>query len=167
MNRRIHWTKQTYLLLLLLLVPFACDNGSNPILQQFPNEAAVELSSFALINQDRSQAGLPALSLDSKVSAIARRHSADMRDRNYFAHTNPDGKTPANRLRSGGISFHTSGENIARTSGMNDPARSANNEFLADSIHRKVLLNSQFTRVGVGVTRSGSDYWITQDFIEQ
>jgi len=152
---------------MLLLVPVACDNASIPNLPSYPDEAEVEMLSFELINQDRSQAGLPALKLDAKVAAVARAHSADMRERNYFGHIDPDGITPSGRLRNAGISFRISGENISRTKGINDPAKAANNEFLADSAHRAVLLNPQFTRAGVGVVRSGTEYWITQNFIGQ
>jgi uncharacterized protein YkwD len=131
----------------------------------YPSEAEVEARSFQLINQDRANQGLPALTLDGELSQVARMHSQDMRDSNYFAHNDLNGNSPSSRMRVAGISFKISGENIARTSGLNDPAGSANDEFLNDPEHRNVLLNQQFTRVGVGVSRSGGEFWITQDYI--
>jgi uncharacterized protein YkwD len=151
----------------LLLLPIACQNASNPITGGYPSEAAVEASSFQLINQARANQGLPALSFDTQLSSIARAHSQDMRDRNYFAHTDLDGNSPSSRMRGAGVAFKISGENIAQTSGLKDPAQAAHDEFLNDPSHRDVLLNKEFTKVGVGVARSGTQYWITQDYIGQ
>ena len=133
--------------------------GSNP------SESDVELASFNLINQDRKDQGLPALTLDPQLTSIARAHSADMRDRNFVAHVNPDGNSFSDRLRRAGLSFRIAGENLAVTTSMSDPATFANAEFLGHTTHRANILNQKFTRVGVGVARSGSKYWITQDFI--
>jgi uncharacterized protein YkwD len=161
---RLHWKKKAILILLILL-PLACDDGSSSNTQGYPPEAEVEMLSFQLINQDRIQAGAPALILNRDLSAVARAHSADMRDRNYFDHIDPNGGTPSKRLRTAGISFRISGENISRTIGISDPAVAANNNFLSSAAHRNVLLNREFTQAGVGVVRSGTDYWITQNFI--
>jgi uncharacterized protein YkwD len=151
----------------LLLMPLACQNASNPITGGYPSEAEVEARSFQLINQSRASNGLPSLAFDSQLSDIARAHSQDMRDRSYFAHNDPDGNSPSSRMRTGGFTFKISGENIARTTGMKDPGQVANDEFLNDQAHREVLLNQEFTKVGIGVARSGTDYWITQDYIGQ
>jgi uncharacterized protein YkwD len=153
-------------LLILLLGFLACSaGGTGTPLQDFPNEAQVEASSFDLINQDRRDQGLPELVLDDQLCTIARNHSKDMRDRGYFDHTSPDGQTIGDRLKSGGISFHFAGENIELTKNYPNPAEKANTDFLSDSTHRGILLNSTFKRVGVGVARSGNTYWITQDYI--
>jgi len=152
----------------LLLLVLGCSSGDiNPIaaLQSKPSEAQVEAASFDLINQDRRDNGLPALQLDVQVATVARAHSADMRDRNYYSHTSPDGTTFSIRLRNGGVSFRSAGENLARTTNISDPASFANSELLKDSDHRSNLLSNRYTRVGVGVARSGDTYWITQDFI--
>ena len=152
---------------LCLLALVSCQGGSNPLMGGYPSIAEVEARSFRLINDDRAKQGLPALALDGEISRVARQHSEDMRDKNYFAHTGADGNSPSSRLRGAGITFVISGENIARTTGMNDPAEAANEEFLNDIEHRDVLFNHQFTKVGVGVARSGNEYWITQDFVGQ
>ena len=140
---------------------------ANPITGGYPSEAEVEAHSFDLINQDRASHGLPALALDSELAGVARSHSQDMRDRNYFSHTDPDGNSPSHRMRIAGITFKIAGENIAQTKALKDPAQAANDEFLSDSEHRDVIFNTQFTRVGVGVARSGTEYWITQDYVGQ
>jgi len=150
----------------LLLALAGCQNGKlNPTGTSFPGVSEVEIASFNLLNQDRREQGLPELAFDSQVAAVARRHSEDMRDRNYFGHTNPDGKTFSDRLRAAGIPFQTSGENLVTTSNIPDPAGYANTGFLNHAEHRAIIMSGTFTRVGVGVARSGDSYWITQDFV--
>lgn len=155
-----------FLLLIALLGCLSCSVGNSGPLQDFPSEAQVEAASFDLINQDRQQQGLPELVLDDRLSAIARAHSADMRDRGYFDHISPDGTTISDRLTRGGISFRYAGENLELTKNVPDPATMANTQFLSDTSHRGNLLNTRFKRAGVGVARSGNTYWITQDFID-
>lgn len=125
----------------------------------------MEAASFELINQDRKQQGLQELIWDPQVAAVARAHSNDMRERDFYSHTNPDGQTFFDRLNAAGISFRISGENLAVTSNFSDPAASANSEFLLHDSHRANILNDRFLRAGVGVARSGNKYWITQNFI--
>ena len=151
--------------LTLLLLPACSSDDLNPLMGSSPSEAEVELASFNLINQDRKDQGVPPLILDSQLTAVARAHSMDMRDRNFMAHVNPDGNSFSDRLRKAGVSFRIAGENLAVTIRMSDPATYANSEFLGNTAHRANLLNRRFTRVGVGVARSGSKYWITQDFV--
>jgi uncharacterized protein YkwD len=154
-------------LTVLLLLMLSCGGGNAGLTgPDFPTDAQVEADSLALINQDRREHGQQELILDEKLTAIARTHSADMRDRDYLSHVTPDGKTLADRLKSGGISFRLAGENIERTMNISDPAGFANTSFLNDMDHRNNLLNNQFMRVGVGVAHSGSTYWITQDFVK-
>jgi uncharacterized protein YkwD len=150
---------------LLLLLPGCSSEILNPLVGSTPSDAEVEMASFDLINEDRAKQGLPALKFDSKVAAVARAHSTDMRDRNFYAHVNPDGRNFSDRLRTAGVSFRVAGENLAVMTNNLDPANSANSEFLKHSTHRANLLDRRFTRVGIGVARSGNKYWITQDFV--
>lgn len=167
-NRKVKFTTKlgsVSLVLLVLLLPACSTEVLNPLIGSTPSESEVEMASFELINQDRQKQGLPALKFDSNVASVARAHSTDMRDRNFYAHVNPDGRTFSDRLKTAGVSFRVAGENLAQMSNMMDPATSANSEFLNNSTHRANLLNRRFTRVGIGVARSGSKYWITQDFV--
>ena len=152
--------------LALLLSLSACSSSVvNEIVGTSVNESEVEMASFNLINEDRQKQGLPPLKFDSEIAAVARAHSTDMRNRNFTAHVNPDGRNFADRLRAAGISFHVAGENIACMTNMPDPAGSANAEFLKNNTHRANVMSRRFTRVGIGVARSGNKYWITQDFV--
>jgi uncharacterized protein YkwD len=150
----------------VLLVLAGCSTEDlNPLIGSTPDEAEVEAASFELINKERAKQGLSPLQFDTKVATIARAHSADMRDRNFYGHVNPDGRNFSDRLKTAGVTFRTAGENLALLSNNMDPAMSANTEFLKHSSHRANMLDRRFTRVGIGVARSGNKYWITQDFI--
>ena len=150
---------------LLLLLPACSSEDLTPIGFNNPSEAEVEALSFNLINRDRRENGLPELVFDAQIANVARAHSTDMRDRDYYGHSDPQGHNFDDRLNQAGVSFAISGENLALVSNMGDPASAANSEFLNHESHRENLLNPRFTRGGVGVARSGGKYWITQNFI--
>lgn len=52
-----------------------------------------------LINKERTENGLTPLKLNQKISDIARQHSQDMADRNYFEHDSPEGKSFEDRYK--------------------------------------------------------------------
>lgn len=54
------------------------------------------------VNRIRARHDLPALTHNPKLDSIARPHSVDMGDNDFFDHNNPDGETPTDRgLRHG------------------------------------------------------------------
>jgi uncharacterized YkwD family protein/spore coat assembly protein SafA len=115
-----------------------------------------------LVNKERTQRGLKALEQDWELSRVARYKSQDMKDNNYFSHTSPTYGSPFQMMKSFGITYKTAGENIAR--GYNTP-ESVVNGWMNSSGHRANILNSSFTRIGVGYVQNGN-YW-TQMFISK
>ena len=83
-----------------------------------PADPSAEGQVLALINAQRAAAGCGALVADRALAAVARAHSADMRDRDFFSHTNPDGLDPFERAAAAGL--YARAENIAY--GQPDPA---------------------------------------------
>ncbi len=111
--------------------------STDPIIQEF----------VRLVNAKRRSLGCLELNWDSKVAAIALGHSTDMLSRHYFSHTNPDGRGPFERLRESMPGFSSAAENIALG------ARTAQEVFdawLRSPGHRDNMLDSRFTRHGVG-----------------
>jgi uncharacterized protein YkwD len=106
-----------------------------------------------LVNQHRSSIGCPPLLIDSKVSEVAVGHSRDMLNRNYFAHTNPDGESPFDRLTSADIAYSRAAENIA--AGQTS-ARQVLNDWLNSSGHRTNIENCAYTHHGIGRV---DNYW--------
>jgi len=113
------------------------------------------------VNRERQAAGLQPLAPDPELTEVARRHSADMFVRGYFAHDTPDGLTPFDRMRAANVRFITAGENlalaptisVAHTGLMNSPG------------HRANILRKEFGRVGIGVMDGGMrGLMVSQEF---
>lgn len=113
-----------------------------------------------LVNEIRTQYGLKTLSEDWELSRVARYKSQDMRDKNYFSHTSPTYGSPFQMMKSFGISYRSAGENIAK--GQRTPQEVVN-AWMNSSGHRANILNSSYTKIGVGYVSDGN-YW-TQMFI--
>ncbi|MBS7299032.1 MAG: LysM peptidoglycan-binding domain-containing protein [Eubacteriales bacterium] len=113
-----------------------------------------------LVNEIRVENGLKPLAEDWELSRVARYKSQDMKDNNYFSHTSPVYGTPFQMMKNFGIKYKSAGENIAR--GQTTPERVVN-AWMNSSGHRANILNSSYTKIGVGYVKSGH-YW-TQMFI--
>jgi uncharacterized protein YkwD len=116
----------------------------------------------ALANEERAQAGCAALTVDSRLAAAARAHSADMATRGYFDHTTPDGVTFDQRITRAGFTWSRAAENIA--AGQRGPAAVMRAWMNSDG-HRSNIVNCQLTHIGVGLAYNADNrpYW-TQDF---
>lgn len=115
-----------------------------------------------LVNEIRVQNGLKTLKADWELSRVARYKSQDMKDNNYFSHTSPVYGSPFQMIKNFGISYRSAGENIAR--GQKTP-QAVVNGWMNSSGHRANILNSSYTKIGVGYVMDGN-YW-TQMFIRQ
>lgn len=126
------------------------------------NEEA-EREMLELVNAEREAAGLHPLALDETITAVARLHSFDMWERQYFAHTTPDGKTPFDRMEDGAVTFRNAGENLALASNLSR----AHKGLMESEGHRRNILDPSFTRIGIGVV-SGGIYgtMFTQNFAD-
>ena len=115
-----------------------------------------------LVNEIRVENGLNKLKTDWQLSRVARYKSQDMKDNKYFSHTSPIYGSPFEMIRNFGISFRSAGENIAK--GYLTP-QAVVNGWMNSSGHRENILNSSYTKIGVGYVKDGK-YW-TQMFIRQ
>lgn len=110
-----------------------------------------EQKMFTLVNQERVKAGLPVLVLDERLAAVGRSHAEDMFKRGYFAHENPDGQSPFDRMAAAGVSFQSAGENIAYAPSV----ELAHNGLMRSPGHRANILNKEYGRVGYGIIDAG------------
>jgi len=115
-----------------------------------------------LVNEIRVKNGLKALEADWELSRVARIKSQDMKDNNYFSHTSPVYGSPFNMIKNFGISYKSAAENIAK--GQSTP-QAVVNAWMNSQGHRANILNSSYTKIGVGYV-SGGNYW-TQMFIKK
>lgn len=113
----------------------------------------------ALVNKERAAAGLPALTVNAKLSQVAAKKAMDMRDKNYFSHTSPTYGSPFDMMKQFGITYRSAGENIAK--GQKTP-QSVMNGWMNSQGHKANILSEKYTEIGVGyVTDSkGNTYWV-------
>ena len=103
-----------------------------------------EASLLQTMNTVRTSRGLAPLRLDVRLLRAARGHSADMMNRQYFAHGSVAARALAQRARG-----PVYGEDLAWGTGVT--AQSVVNNWLASPRHRAVLLRPGFRRIGIGV----------------
>ncbi len=127
----------------------------------------IEQDAFQLINVERAIAGLPALKWNEKLAKVARLHSDNMADYNFFSHKGADGLMVDDRADKLGLGeWRAIGENIAFMQGYKNPAAVAVEKWLLSASHRTNLLNPQWSdsAVGVSMTEDGKVYF-TQVFL--
>lgn len=121
-----------------------------------------EENAFALLNQDRISNGRSPLTLDPALCELARRKSRDMNDNHYFGHTSPTYGSAFQMLTNAGYPFTSVAENIAHHATV-EKSQAA---FMSSDAHRRNLLGSQWSKVGIGVwTDSQGFVYVTQLFV--
>lgn len=136
----------------------APQKSESPVTVSAEAQAAAEV--LELVNEERSKVGCSPLSANSALADLAESFSDDMAARDFFDHTDPDGKTPWDRAAKAGISS-LGGENIAR--GQADAA-AVMEAWMNSPGHKANILNCDFKTLGVGVHFGSGGPWWTQDF---
>ncbi|WP_456538998.1 CAP domain-containing protein [Blastococcus sp. SYSU D00669] len=139
--------------------PAPAPAASAPAPAAAPADPSAEGQVLALVNQERAAAGCGPVAADAGLAAVARAFSADMRDRGFFSHVDPDGLSPFDRGDRAGVTVLA--ENIAY--GQPDAA-SVMEAWMNSSGHRANILNCSLTRLGVGVAQGAGGPWWTQNF---
>jgi uncharacterized protein YkwD len=121
-----------------------------------------------LVNQQRSDNGVAALSINWQLMAAAQAHSEDMANNNYMGHTGSDGSTPASRAQGAGYPSSFVGENVAAGYATFDRVLEAYmEETPPNDGHRRNVLSEEYQEIGFGYAYNDSSdfkqYW-TQDF---
>jgi uncharacterized protein YkwD len=128
---------------------------------------SLEQEAFQLINARRDNAGMEPLQWSDKVAAVARLHSSNMAELNFFSHQGLDGlmvSQRAERLNMG--RWSAIGENIAFMKGYENPQQRVVEKWMDSPGHKRNLLNPDWTEaaIGLSVTPDGK-YYFTQVFI--
>ena len=112
-----------------------------------------------LVNQERAKYGLSALSVDTTLMSAAQKRAIETVT--SFSHTRPNGSSFSSVLSEYNYSYRSAGENIAY--GQKTPQEVVN-AWMNSSGHRANILNSKYTKIGVGCYKSGSTYYWSQLF---
>ncbi|MCH7588933.1 MAG: CAP domain-containing protein [Chloroflexi bacterium] len=110
-----------------------------------------------LINIERSNVGLPPLTLDIRLQSPARWFSNDLVVNGITnladPHEDSNGDSPGERVTAAGYAWSWVGETIIFGSGgPNDTPEEVVQGWMASSPHRAILLHSTPTHIGVGYT---------------
>jgi uncharacterized protein YkwD len=122
-----------------------------------------------LINEEREDRGLCRLKLDPLLVGVAREHSREMCEKEYFDHISPTSgqRTPMQRyLRAlpKRPPYACVGENLFYCSVV-DVAR-GHKALMESPGHRANILFARFRACGVGIYTSPSgQFWVTQMFL--
>lgn len=136
-------------------------------------DESLELQILELVNEERAQGAScgsygsfgPAepLEFHPALWCAARMHSLDMIERDFFAHDNPDGDGPGERMSEAGYEGRGGGENIAAG---NSTAEETMQQWMGSDGHCSNIMDPNYRYLGVGYATDGSrggHYW-TQNF---
>jgi uncharacterized protein YkwD len=135
--------------------------GGNSNCAYSRNDAYVQ-ELIARINQARTDAILPALTVNAQLASAAQSHSADMACNTFLAHTGSDGSWIGDRLAQAGYPTSSYFEIIA----IGTP-QDAMRQWQADQPHWEAVLNPTAGEFGVGYAYfEDSDFggYFTVDF---
>lgn len=134
------------------------------------DETHVALHALELVNQARQSqqrcgthtvpAAYP-LRLSAQLAQAAAQHAQDMSKHHYFEHQDPDGRTPADRVRATGYAEGRVGENIAYGVLSTESAIAG---WLRSPEHCENLMDPNFQEMGIAFAREQGGhselYWV-------
>ena len=112
----------------------------------------------ALVNAQRSAAGLAPVSANGALTAAAAGHSKDQAATHTMSHTGSNGSTMAQRCSAAGYGWRGLGENVAAGYGSADSVMTG---WMNSAGHRANILNGAYLHIGVAVAYAadGTPYW--------
>lgn len=161
MKNAIRWVGATAGALVLLAgVPSYAESTPTPATSPAPAagySATGTWQLLALVNQTRRSMGLPALVVDSKLAAVARKHTERMAATGDLRHNDALFTTASRQA----LGMKALGENV----GWNYSVTAQHNAFMKSSGHRANIVTRTFRVAGFAVVR-GTDgrIWSTEDF---
>ncbi len=112
---------------------------------------ADEKRTFALHNQARKTRNLRLFCVDPRLQKVARAHSRDMIQRDYFSHTTKGtNRSGCDRVKNSGYRFRYCAENIAWGQREKGEPDNIMRSWMESSGHRRNILNGRYREVGIG-----------------
>jgi uncharacterized protein YkwD len=116
------------------------------------------------LNADRTSRGLVPVRVDPRLMSVARARSVDMVTKNYFSHTQPDGRTVFSILSAQKITWYGAGEIIAWNNypTLETSVAAGNQQWLNSPGHKAIVVSTSYNYVGVGLavdSATGKKMW--------
>jgi uncharacterized protein YkwD len=117
-----------------------------------------------LINEARAQHSLPPLVTNGTLAQVAQAHADDCLQRGWGSHTGSDGSNVKTRMQRAGYDPVRWSECWAHTQSPQDAMGFWMNETPPNDPHRRTILSSWLTEIGVGVVKPDWGYYLFADF---
>ena len=129
---------------------------ADPLPKTTKTEDDVCLAVIALVNQERTARGIPALTASEVLLGTADTRVKECAQ--LFSHTRPDNRTFWTVFTDKKISYGLVGENIAYGQSTPEEVVAA---WMNSSSHRATILSTEYTAIGVGYykTAAGTPFW--------
>jgi uncharacterized protein YkwD len=132
------------------------------------NTAEIEKLVFERVNKERKEKGLHKLNYSQELERLARLHSANMMEHNFFSHVDHNKMNVDERRKSylPNLFLGALGENIASLTGKDEKevAKKLVSQWMGSEGHRENILNKKYSHIGVGITQKGNRFYATQVF---
>lgn len=117
-----------------------------------------EATFLTLMNQERTRAGLPAMTSDSRLAGTSRSWSSNMGSKDTLYH-DPNLAAVATSVEP---AWRSVGENV----GVGYSASGLHTAFMNSPGHRANIMSPNFNRVGIGVVYANGKTWVTVRFLQ-
>jgi uncharacterized protein YkwD len=140
-----------------------------------PDAAAAADQLRTAINDERASAAVAELAPSDTLAEAAREHSRDMHQREFYAHENPDGEQPWNRvpcqasenIHRGKVAAELRGfesEDVFNTTTAAGIAGYVRTGWVNSDGHYHNMTRSEWTEIGVGVYVGADEFYATAMF---
>ena len=119
---------------------------------------------FGLINGVRAQHGMPPFAYSDTLAWAAQLHADDCAQRGSCSHTGSDGSRAAARILRAGYQAEGTAECWVHARSPQEAVDFWMDETPPNDPHRRTLLSSWVTEVGIGVAPAGWGYYVLADF---
>jgi uncharacterized protein YkwD len=110
-----------------------------------------------LVNTERANAGLAALTRNALLDAAALAHATDMRNNNFFDHAGSNGSSVGDRATAAGYVWTAIAENIGQGDTTPDDMM---NLWMNSTGHAANILGSAYTEIGIAIDDNGTALWV-------
>lgn len=121
---------------------------------------AYEAEVLKLVNAERAKYGLSPLAQDKGAAEVAHLRAKEIVK--SFSHTRPDGSSCFTAAKELGVTYRSAGENIAY--GYPTPQKVVEGWMNSEG-HRKNILSTSFSKIGIGCYNSNGVLYWSQFFI--
>lgn len=147
--KALHFSSLLFYIIVFLTLQFSL----NILLKTSPGVLGIasDISTsrlLSLTNQKREENGLQSLKLNEELSKAAEEKAKDMFASDYWAHNNPQGKSPWDFITGANYKYLYAGENLAKDFANSDGVVSA---WMKSPTHRENILQDKYEDVGFAV----------------